>query len=243
MRGQAVVTHRVSKAVLAALSAVGMFLPYGSPLPGSCLHTIGVAGAAPAPSCGGDLRACLRQSADLNQTTFGGRYVSADDVAMCMEAFRACISGGDGGGGSTNPPQSAASGAGTSAASLPSRFGIDHGDGVVSDCRITENSATCTANWKTANDSYNAEFTGTLSGMTMAGTTTTHRSGHAPDDPGCAIEERYTGPVTYIFSPGGGATFTAGPNERQSTFSGSCSGSNSGTTAVVEGTATWSAIR
>jgi hypothetical protein len=80
-------TGVTSKFALAAVAAVGLYVPtLGLPLPDSCMHTIGVAGAAPAPSrsCGGDLRECLRQSADLRQTTFGGRYVTAEDVARCV---------------------------------------------------------------------------------------------------------------------------------------------------------------
>lgn len=85
------------------------------------------------------------------------------------------------------------------------------------------------------------ELTGTLSGLTLRGTRTTHRIGNSPEDPACKIDETYTGPVTYVFSPDGNAKFTAGPNQRESTFSGSCSGSSSGTTPVTEGTAKRSA--
>lgn len=221
------------------VAAVGIYLPtLGIPLPGSCTQTGAVASAGPSPSCSGDLRECLRQSADLRQTTFGGRYVTAEDVARCVEAFNACIRGTMGSG--ATPPASTAPTRETEAAGLPRRFDLDHGGGAVSDCRVDGDSVACTAKWNTADDTFDATFTGTASGLTMTGTTTTHRVGHAPDDPGCAIEETYVGPVTYTFNPGGKVNFTAGPNQRQSRFSGSCSGSNSGTTVVMKGTAAWS---
>ena len=77
-------TQLLHKLALTAAAAVGLYVStLGLPLPVSC--------AAPSPSCGGDLRECLRQSADMRQTTFGGRYVTAEDVARCMEAFNASI--------------------------------------------------------------------------------------------------------------------------------------------------------
>ncbi|MGV1006652.1 MAG: hypothetical protein ACOYEV_18220 [Candidatus Nanopelagicales bacterium] len=230
------VTGIFPRLALVAVSAVGLYIPtLGLPIPGSCMRTGSSASATPSPACASDLRDCLRVSA--REGLYGVRFVTAEDVARCMEAFNACTHGTLQGG--PNPPASTSSGSGAKSASLPKRFGINHGAGAISDCRVNGDAVTCTANWKTANDSYSAEFTGTSSGLTMAGTTTTHRIGHTPEDPGCTIDENYSGPVTYIFSPDGGVTFTAGPNQRQSTFSGSCSGSNSGMTDVMKGTANW----
>lgn len=71
---------------------------------GACLRTAATASAAPSPTCGGDLRECLRKSADMRQTTFGGRYVTAEDVARCTEIFNACIHGGASQGGNQGSP-------------------------------------------------------------------------------------------------------------------------------------------
>ena len=227
----------------AAVAAIGLWVPaFGLPIPGSCTGTGAVAGAAPeppSPSCSSDLRECLHLKARTGE--FGVRYVTADDVAACMELFNACIHGTMRAG--SNPPVTTSAGTGTKTATLPKRFGINHGEGAVSDCRVAGDSVTCTANWKTANDTYSAEFTGTVSGMTMTGTTTTHRTGNTPADPGCIIDETYSGPVTYTFTPDGSTTFTAGPNQRQTSLRGSCSGSSSGTTDVMKATATWSATQ
>lgn len=232
-------TALLPRLAVVTVAAMGMYVPtLGLPLPGTCLRTGAVASAAPSPSCASDLRDCLRKSADERQSVFGGRYVTAEDVALCTEIFKACIHGGASPGGL--PPVSPASTA--AAESMPNRFGIDHGGGAVSDCRLNGDSVSCTSNWKTADDSYDAQFTGTLSGMTMTGTTTTHRNGRTPADPGCLIDETYVGPVTYTFNPAGKVNFSSGPNQRQTTLSGSCSGSSSGATVVTRGTASWSAL-
>ncbi len=65
------------KIALSTVAAAALHVPTSvSPQHDSCTWTAGVAGAAPtpSPSCGGDLRECLRQSADMRQTTFGGRW-------------------------------------------------------------------------------------------------------------------------------------------------------------------------
>ncbi|MFN8071140.1 MAG: hypothetical protein U0R66_04935 [Mycobacterium sp.] len=97
----------LTKVALGTVAAVGLYLPsIVAVLPDSCVNGIGIAGAAPSPSCGGDLRECLRKSADMRQTTFGGRFVTAEDVARCTEGFDACIHGGAARGGSPSPPGS-----------------------------------------------------------------------------------------------------------------------------------------
>lgn len=236
-------TTLLPKIVLATVAGVGMFLPFGAPLPGLCLRTIGVADAAPppSPSCAGDLRECLRLSADLHQTTFGGRYVTADDVARCVEAFQACVSGSGSHDHSSSTPPPSPSG-GPESRGLPQRFNVTI-QGIVSECRVDGDTVNCAGDWVTGSDSYTSRLTGTLDGLTLSAEQSVRRSGSAPDDPACLVEETYSGPITFVFDPSGNAEFTAGPNQRQSTFSGSCTGSNSGTTAVMAGTARWSAIR
>lgn len=46
-------TGLLPRVTLATLGAAAFFLPFGAPSPGSCLRSIGTAGAAPSPACGG----------------------------------------------------------------------------------------------------------------------------------------------------------------------------------------------
>jgi hypothetical protein len=238
-------TRLTSKLALAGVAAVGLYLPsMGLPLPlNSCQPTLGVANAAPSPTCASDLRECLRQSADLRQTTFGGRYVTAEDVARCMEAFRSCISGGAKGGGNASPPQSTAAG-GNERKGLPQRLGITVNDIVSSDCLLSGNSFTCTDTRRDQlpadMDSWTSQTTGTVSGMTMTGTQTIHIEGHLTGETGCRYTTDITGPATYVFSPDGKVTIRGGPMQAQETHHGSCSYSDSQTTPGTESTGTWS---
>lgn len=229
------ITQLMPKLAVATVAAVAMYVPtLGMPMLGLCIGTGGVASAAPSPTCGSDLRECLRLSAKTG--IYGARYVTAEDVAKCVEAFNSCIHGTAN--GNPNPPTST-SGTNHSRKGLPTHFGIKHREGSFSDCRVTGDTVTCTESWEDGTDSYTGKLTGNVAGWTLTGRRTTHRHGHTPDDPGCVVDETYSGPVAYVFTPDGGATFTAGPNQRQSNFSGSCSGSNAGTTSVMQGTATW----
>ncbi len=125
----------LTKVALGTVAAVGLYVPsIVAVLPDSCVIGIGIgigiAGAAPSASCGGDLRECLRQSADMRQTTFGGRFVTAEDVARCTEAFEACIHGGAARGGSQPPPGSRPpQGGTTTSTSTPSGSGSQSGAG------------------------------------------------------------------------------------------------------------------
>lgn len=206
-------TRVPAKTALTALAAVALFLPFGAPLPGSCLRTIGVAGAAPtpSPSCSGDLRECLRAGADMHQTTFGGRYVTAEDVAHCMDAFRSCTTGGAAGGGDAKPPKSTS--AGTEAGkSLPQHFGITVSSNL--DCRVSGSAVTCTGNPGNPQASAQAdELTGTLSGLTLTGSRTRHME--IPDDRGssCPIVVDHSAPVTIVFNLDGTAVVRDGPTK------------------------------
>ncbi len=242
------VTGIVSKLALASVAAVGLYVPtMGLPLPlNTCLPTVGVANAAPSPTCGSDLRECLRQSADMRQTTFGGRYVTAEDVARCMEIFNACTHGTLQ--GTPNPPGPTSSSGGGARTAMPQRFRITQ-DAFTIDCTVEGGSAvSCTTVWETPPDwvdSWTAKFVGTLAGMTATGTATSHIKGHSPTDSSCTHVEDYSGPATYIFSPSGSVTMRVGPNQRQTTAT--CNGrqtSNSGVTdGVGEVTGTWVAVR
>ena len=236
-------TRLTPKLVLATLAAFGLFLPFGAPLPGSCLRTIGVAGAAPSPSpsCGGDLRECLRASADLHQTTFGGRYVTAEDVARCMEAFNSCISGGASSGGNANPSKSPA-GDGDNKEGLPLHFGIT-AEGTSSDCRVSADKVTCTQSLDAAPDyldSYTGTVTGTLSGLSMSGTWSARQVTHAPMDPSCVMTDELSGPVTYTFRTDGTVTMRVGPYRVIRTTGAGCSNTDPVTNPAIEYAGTWS---
>lgn len=235
------------KAALAAVAAVGLLLPFGAPLPGSCMRTIGVAGAAPAPSpsCGGDLRECLRQSADLRQTTFGGRYVTADDVAKCMEAFRSCSSGGASRGGNASPPKSTSQRAGD-VANLPQRFAINGKFETATDCRIDKDAVSCTLTREETlpsggTYSLSGEITGIASGMTITGTFN-GRSTSRGDSSGCVSEQDHSYPVRYDFSPDGSVAMREGPFTVDTVFTGTCSNSPpiSDTYPALDIAGTWS---
>lgn len=257
------------KTALATLAAVGLFLPFGAPLPGSCLRSIGVAGAAPSPTCASDLRECLRSSADMHQTTFGGRYVTADDVARCTDAFNACISGGasrggnQSGGGAIPPgstpeaggptptdsssdsrggnasPPKSTAGGGDGREGLPQHFGITVSSNL--DCRVNGNAVKCTGNPGHPDAQVQMdELTGTLSGLTLTGTWTRHME--LPDDRGssCPILVDHSAPVSITFSLDGTAAVSEGPVE-VSVASG-CREPAVNTVPAEQYTQTWSAL-
>lgn len=235
---------------LATAAALGLSLPsFGLPLGDSCHWTGGVASAAPSPTCASDLRECLRLSADMHQTTFGGRYVTAEDVARCMEAFDACRNGGLSRGRTPNPPESTPAEGGTTRG-LPQRFTIRAGDWS-SDCRRNGDAVSCTEAMDPLPayaSQWEATFTGTLSGWTLSGTETENSS----LDPGsntCGTRGESSGAVTYVFRPDGTVTVRKGVFQVHGTFWGSpyvtggdCSKQppNDYSLPETEWTATWS---
>lgn len=201
----------------------------------------GVAGAAPSPSCGGDLRECLRLNAKTG--IYGARYVTADDVAKCVEAFNSCIHGGAGAGGNSGTPTSTSPG--DTRKGLPSRFGIKAQFGSY-DCTRSGDSLNCKftgENLPPGEDSLTFTVTGKLSGLTMTGTSTGHQTGHAPNNPSCGYEQDLSGPVTYVFNLNGTVTLREGPFQIHATTTGSCPGSSSFSSEVSNQTATWSAAQ
>lgn len=227
------------KTTLAALAAIGLFLPFAAPLPGSCVRVIGMAGAAPSPSCSGDLRECLRASADMHETTFGGRYVTADDVARCMEAFQSCTSGGASRGGSTNPsnPTESGSGKGDDGKTLPQRFTIA-GEGF--DCAVTGKDITCTTapEVNASGGTTTKMISGTVSGWTVTATRSDHFVG--PSVNGCVSTVDYSWPEVYEFKSDGTGFLKRSPGRYDQTLSGSCSGNFSEPVEGGEGPLTWS---
>jgi hypothetical protein len=233
-------TRLATKTALAALAAVGLFLPFGAPLPGSCLRTIGVAGAAPSPSCSGDLRECLRASADLHQTTFGGRYVTADDVARCMEAFRACTSGGASRGGNTPLPSPTSRADDTGRANLPQRFTVNYERPL--ECQTSGEAVTCTGSYQEqrSDDTYTEsyELSGIASGMTLTG----NLSGRSDATGFCVSHTDYSASVTFAFSPNGTVAIKYSPAQMKTVYSGGCADSppRSSTSVPFETAGTWS---
>ena len=229
----------VGKLAVATVAAMGLYsATLGSPMPGPC---DGVAGAAPSPTCSGDLRECLRLSAKTG--IYGARYVEADDVARCVEAFNSCIHGGASAGGNPVPPTSTA--AGGTRTSLPSQFGIRAQFGSY-DCTRSGDALNCAVtgeNLPPGEDSLTFTVSGTLSGLTMSGTAIGHQTGHAPANPSCRYSQDFSGPVSYVFNLDGTVAMREGPFQINSTGSGSCSSTSSFASDVSNETATWSAIQ
>ena len=232
-----IVTRLRTDLAVATVAAVAMYIPaLGLPLLGSCLSTGSVVVAAPSPTCASDLRECLRQSARTG--IYGARYVTAEDVAKCVEAFNACIHGS--GQVNPNPPTSTSTAGGGNKNGLPTHFAIRDDYGFVSDCRVNGEAVACTQSWETPPDwveSFSGTVTGTLSGLTVTGTQKLHQSGQIE---GCSIDETYSGPITFVFNLDGSVKATAGPAQRQSTFS--CADPTSGTTNGGESDGTWSPV-
>lgn len=230
----------LSVASVAALglyvSAFGLFGPLGV-----CLRAVPNASAAPSPTCGGDLRECLRLSAKTG--IYGARYVEADDVARCVEAFNACIHGGASRGNPNTPPS--ASAGGDTSKGLPAHLAIQvsgNGDARY-DCRVSGESVSCTASLSApfgSVDSYEETFTGTLSGLTATGSFKGHQVGHAPADPSCHFEQDLSGPATYTFNLDGSVVIRQGPAQSQGTYS--CSGPTSYIVDAWELTGEWTAM-
>ncbi len=222
-------TTMLSRVALITVAAVAVYAPaLGLPLPESC--------AGPSPSCGGDLRECLRQSADLRQTTFGGRYVTAEDVARCVEAFNSCIHGGASSGGNVNPPKSTpptTEGEGA----LPKRFAIN-GQYEAYDCSVNGAAVSCTvaAHSSAASaDYWSAAITGTASGMSVTGTMTIDQRMEAN---GCVMEDHGSGPWSAVFDAGGSVSLREGPFQWQRKPV-SCANWDPWTQPGYEATGTW----
>lgn len=230
----------VSKLALATVATLGLYAPtLGLPIPGSCVRTGGVASAAPSPTCAGDLRDCLRVSA--REGLYGVRYVTAEDVARCMEAFNSCIHGSASGGGNQAPPTSRSTEGGNGNSTLlPQRFTMTVETSELA-CRLNGNGVSCNGEGTMINGTYTSEVTGTLSGLTMAGTLAVH--GYSPGF--CTSQSEASGPIAYDFSPDGTVAVRQGPQQVEVVYSGGCSDSppSSSTSPSWSGTGTWSPMK
>lgn len=235
---------------LAAVAALGLYsATLGLPTAGPC---DGTAGAAPSPTCAGDLRECLRLSADIRQTTFGGRYVTAEDVARCVEAFNACIHGTSNGG--VNPPGGTPPGGGTSGSTpnttgsspqvprgpgtpgstptqttggsgLPQRLGIRYRYGLI-DCRNDGETMTCTSARQEPvppDGTYSEEEQ--ITGTLSGLTMKGSLAGQytSAGASGCTSNGTLSGPVSFSFNGDGTVVLREGPILNEATYSGDCS--------------------
>jgi len=90
------IVTRVSTMTMTAVAAAGLLLPAAglsapaaNAVPVSPCAPAGPFDLAPAQSCEDQREQCFAGSAQ--ETTFGGRYVPTEVVAMCMDVYRACI--------------------------------------------------------------------------------------------------------------------------------------------------------
>jgi hypothetical protein len=128
----------------------------------------------------------------------------------------------------------------TAAPTLPpmKRFRIGgEGYGPVQDCRVNDAAVTCVATWDDPYqaDTYTGGFTGTLSGREMTGTSTTSQTGHDADAPDCLWQTETSTPITYTFNSDGTVSNRQQSGQWRTTHSGSCSGTESGTSSAGEG--------
>lgn len=125
---------------------------------------------------------------------------------------------------------------------LPRQFRIVS-EGSVEECNRDGDRVTCTTQLDPLPDNYDSwtgSVTGTLSGLTLTGTSTVHEVFHQSDDPDCRTEQHRSGPVTYDFSLDGTVVRGEGLMNYDSTSSGSCPGSYSGQQWGGQGTGKWS---
>ncbi|MGV7250833.1 hypothetical protein [Mycobacterium persicum] len=85
-------------------------------------------------------------------------------------------------------------------------------------------------------------MTGTLSGVTLTGTQTTHQRYPDEADRSCIWTTDTSDPVTYVFSLDGTVAMRGGPGEAHSTRGGSCTGSESGKGGIWESSDKWSVV-
>ena len=111
------------------------------------------------------------------------------------------------------------------------------GYGPVQDCQVDGTAVTCKASWDDPYqaDTYTGSFTGTLSGMEMTGTSTTNQTGHDATDPDCLWQMQTSAPLAYTFHSDGAVSNRQEPGQWRMTHSGSCSGTESGSTSAGEG--------
>ncbi len=135
-----------------------------------------------------------RRPATSTGGLYGARYVTADDVAKCVEAFNACIHGGTSGGGNPVEPTSTPA-VGRQADDLPKRFSIKYEPeafAVVSDCHVSGQLSRA-ARARTSPlglPEWAQTVTGTLSGLTWREPSTCDSNSRSQATPVAVIHRR-----------------------------------------------------
>ena len=125
---------------------------------------------------------------------------------------------------------------------LPRHFRITS-EGSTQDCLIEGDRVRCSLLLDPLPDNYDAwtgEVTGTLSGLTLTGTSTTTENFHQRDDPNCRTEQHRSGPVTYDFDRDGTVVMGEGLMRYETWSSGSCPGTSAEQQWGGQGTGVWS---
>ncbi len=122
-------------------------------------------------------------------------------------------------------------------------FRIGYPQGPMQDCSVDAAAVTCTLSvvGPSSVETYTGTVTGTLTGLTLTGTSTTHQRFRDEADNSCILEIDKSEPVEYLFSLNGTVTMHGGPADVRTTRSGSCSGTETGTDFRWEDSAPWSA--
>ena len=108
--------------------------------------------------------------------------------------------------------------------------------GPVEECSVDEDAVACTASWDNPYqaDTYTGSFSGTLSGREITGTSSTRQTGHDASDPTCLWESQTSMALTYVLNSDGTVTAREGPGQWRMTRSGSCSGTESGSSSPAD---------
>ncbi len=125
---------------------------------------------------------------------------------------------------------------------LPRHFRIES-EGSSQDCHVETDRVRCSVLLDPLPDNYDAwtgEVTGTLSGLTLTGSSVTTENFHQRDDPNCRTEQRRSGPVTYDFDLDGTVLMSEGLMRYETQGSGSCPDSSAGQQWGGQGSGIWS---
>ena len=134
----------------------------------------------------------------------------------------------------------------TTASGMPpmTHFRIGRAEGPVQNCSVDGVAVTCVLSiiGPSTVESFSGTVTGTLTGLTLTGTSTTHQRFRDEADPACILEIDETEPVDYLFRLDGNVVMHNGRGDVLTTRSGSCSGTESATGWPGEDSAPWAVI-
>lgn len=162
-----------------------------------------------------------------------------------VTASVAVLTAGLSGCGASHPVAAETPSSTTATPSLPpmKHFRIGYPEGPVQDCSVDGSTVTCALSvvGPSSVESYSGTVTGTLSGLTLTGTSVTHQRFRDEADPACILEMDKSEPVEYVFGLDGVVTMHGGPADVHTERSGSCSGTESAKDWRWEDSAPWSA--